>query len=39
MQVLWLEMKIQLSECSYLEDQTLIIQLKKKLLMQPLVSF
>ena len=39
MQVLWLKMKIQLSERSYLEDQTLIIQLKKKLLMQPLVSF
>ena len=39
MQVLWLKMKIQLSERSYLEDQTLIIQLTKKLLMQPLVSF
>ena len=33
MQVLWLKMKIQLSERSYLEDQTLIIQLTKKLLM------
>ena len=39
MQVLWLKMKIQLSEHSYLEDQTLIIQQTKKLLMQPLVSF
>ena len=39
MQVSWLKMKIQLSERSYLEDQTLIIQLTKKLLMQPLVSF
>ena len=32
-------MKIQLSERSYFEDQTLIIQLTKKLLMHPLVSF
>ena len=39
MQALWLKMKIQLSERFYLEDQTLIIQLTKKLLMQPLVSF
>ena len=39
MQVLWLKMKIQLSESSYLEDQNLITQLRKKLLMQPLVSF
>ena len=39
MQVLWLKMKIQLSERSYLEDQTFVIQLTKKLLMQPLVSF
>ena len=39
MQVLWLKMKIQLSERSYLEDQTSIIQLTKKLLLQPLVSF
>ena len=34
---IWPKMKIQLSECSYLEDQALIIQLTKKLLMQPLV--
>ena len=33
------ENEIYLSERSYLEDQTLIIQLTKKLLMQPLVSF
>ena len=39
MQVLWLKIKIRLSERSYLGDQTLIIQLTKKLLMQPLVSF
>ena len=39
MQVFWLEMKIKLSERSDLEDQTLLIQLAKKLLMQPLVSF
>ena len=39
MQELRLKMKIQLSERSYLEYQTLIIQLTKKLLMQPLVSF
>ena len=32
-------MKIQLSESSYLEDQTLMIQLTKQLLMQTLVSF
>ena len=32
-------MKIQLSERSYLKDQTLIIQETKKILMQPLVSF
>ena len=32
-------MKIQLSKRSYLEDQNLIIQLTKKLLMQPLVYF
>ena len=29
----------ELSECSYLEDQTFVIQLTKKLLMQPLASF
>ena len=34
-----MKMKIQLSERSYLEDQTLLIQLTKKLLMQPFVSF
>ena len=39
MQVLWLKMKIQLSERFYFEDQTLVIQLAKKLLMQPLFSF
>ena len=39
MQVLWLKIKIRLSERSYLGGQTLIIQLTKKLLMQPLVSF
>ena len=39
LQVLWLKMKIQLSERSYLEDQILILQLTKKLLMQRLVSF
>ena len=39
MQVFWLKMKIRLSERSYLKDQTLLIQLTKKLLMQPLVSF
>ena len=39
MQVFWLEMKVQLSERSYLEDQTLLIELTKKSLMQPLVSF
>ena len=39
MQELRMKMKIQLSERSYLEYQTLIIQLTKKLLMQPLVSF
>ena len=38
MQELWLKMKIQLLERSYLEDQALIIQLANKLLMQPLVS-
>ena len=32
-------MKIQLSKRSYLEGQNLIIQLTKKLLMQPLVYF
>ena len=32
-------MKIQLSERAYLEDETLVIQLTKKLLMEPLVSF
>ena len=39
MQVFLPKMKIQLLECSYLEDQTLLIQLTKKLIMQPLVSF
>ena len=39
MQVFWLKIKVQLSERSYLEDQTLLIQLTKKLLMQPLVLF
>ena len=39
MQVFWLEMKVRLSERSYLEDQTLLIELTKKSLMQPLVSF
>ena len=39
MQAFWLEMKVQLSERSYLEDQTLLIELTKKSLMQPLVSF
>ena len=32
-------MKIQLLERSYLEDQTFLIQLTRKLLMQPLVLF
>ena len=32
-------MKIRLSERSFLEDQALLIQRTKKLLMQPLVSF
>ena len=32
-------MKIQLSERAYLEDETLVIQLTKKLLMESLVSF
>ena len=39
MQELRLKMKIQLSERCYLDYQTLIIQLTKKLLMQLLVSF
>ena len=39
MQLLWLKMKIQWSERSYFEDQELIIQLTKKLLMQSLASF
>ena len=34
-----MEMNIQFSERFYLEDQTLLIQLPKKLLMQLLVSF
>ena len=37
MQVFWLKMKIQLSERSYLEDQNLLTESTKKLLMQPLV--
>ena len=32
MQVLWLKMKIQLSEHSYFEDQTLIIQLLSEII-------
>ena len=32
MEVYWLKMKIQSSERFYLEDQTLLIQLTKKLL-------
>ena len=39
MPVFWLKMKIQLPGRSYLEDQTLLIQLTKKLAMQSLVSF
>ena len=39
MQVFWLKMKIKLSEDSYLEDQTLLIQLTSKVLMRPLVLF
>ena len=38
-QLFWLKMKIQLSERSYLEDQTLLIQLTKKSLIPALVSF
>ena len=38
MQIFWLKMKNQLLESSRSEDQTLLIQLQKKLLMQSLVS-
>ena len=38
MQIFWLKMKNQLLESSRSENQTLLIQLQKKLLMQSLVS-